>query len=172
MEFIQHTLNKRPNTRWELALLTNLQAVVYPLDFPAGAFVSLPNYIKNSKSIKGLDISKQGVPYTDNLCAFRCLAHFSDKSSEVYVRELFQQYLTHTCSKEKDFKGVPFSNMTPFEDCFQINVNVYSLFEDDSAEPMFKSLMRYEKTMFLNLYDNHFSLITKIESYCKKYKCS
>ena len=172
MDIIQHTLKKRPNTRWELALLTNLQATVYPMDFVAGAFVTLPTFIKNSKSIKSLDVSKEGVPYTDQLCAFRCLAHFLNTPAETEVKKLWRQYLSHKKIKETDFKGMPLADMPIFEDCFSINTTIYSLFEDGTVEAIYKSSMRHERTMYLNLYDTHLSLITRIAPYSRKFKCT
>ena len=172
MEFIQQTLNKRPNTKWELALLTNLQATVYPMDFVAGSYVTLPTYIKNSKSIISLEVSKEGVPYDDHLCAFRCLAHFLGTPSETEVNKLWRQYLSHKKIKETDFKGMPLADMAIFEECFEINTTIYSLFEDGTVEPIYKSPMRHQRTMYLNLYDTHLSLITRIASYSRKFKCT
>ncbi|MEG7521705.1 MAG: hypothetical protein M3H12_01185 [Chromatiales bacterium] len=34
----------------------------------------LPDYLRLNKAIIGLQKDEHGVPYTDNLCFFRCLA--------------------------------------------------------------------------------------------------
>ena len=50
MEFFQSVQNKRPNTRWTLEVLTNLQATMYPLDFVIGNG-PLPEYITKSHKV-------------------------------------------------------------------------------------------------------------------------
>jgi len=37
--------------------------------------------------------------------------------------------------------------------------------------PKFKSLMRFDDTIYLNLYESHLSYITDIELYCQKFEC-
>ena len=73
---------RRPTSGWVLAGLPNIQIRVMRMhDIPIGAGVTLPPYIKRSKSIIGLThhMSK-GHIYNDNLCLFRCLAlHYGAK---------------------------------------------------------------------------------------------
>ena len=57
------------------------------------------------------------------------------------------------------------------EDVFEVSIHVYSLQENKSAEVVRISQKSYEKVMHLNLYDSHFSYITKFSSYAKKYQC-
>ena len=62
-------------------------------------------------------------------------------------------------------------NLEEIEDLFEVSIHVYSLQEDKSAEVVRISEKEYEKVMHLNLYDSHFSYITKFKSYAKKYQC-
>ena len=73
---------RRPTSGWVLAGLPNIQIRIMRMpDIPIGAGVTLPSYIKRSKSIIGLTHHKiKGHIYNDNLCLFRCLAlHYGAK---------------------------------------------------------------------------------------------
>ena len=175
MDFIQHVLNQRPNTKWELELLTNLQATIYPLDFVAGNTpICLPRYIVDSKSIMGLDYDKMGVPYSDSLCLFRCLASHRGGSTftESDAKSLFAQWLAFSRTPESAFHGVSFEDIPYFEECFNVSVMVYCLGEDMKAVSLYRSPQSYDDTMYLNLFDNHFSYITNIDAYCRRFKCT
>ena len=63
------------------------------------------------------------------------------------------------------------NDLEDVEKTFKVSINVYSLQEDKSAEVVRISEKEYEKVMHLNLYDSHFSYITKFKSYAKKYQC-
>ena len=174
-DFFQEVLNKRPNTKWEIELLTNLHAIVYPLDFAAGAvFNSLPDFISSSKSIVGLDVDYSGAPYQDYLCIFRCLAYHRTHSryTDVEGRSLFKEYSEFCRLDESTFKGIAFEDISEFEECFAINVMVYCLDENKEAATLYKSPYLYEDTMYLNLFDQHFSYISNIDAYCHRFKCS
>ena len=67
--------------------------------------------------------------------------------------------------------GVDLDDLEKVEDTFKVSINVYSLEEDKSAKVVRISNKAYEKVMHLNLYDSHFSYITKFHSYAKKYQC-
>ena len=53
---------------------------------------------------------------------------------------------------------------------FKVAVNIYTLKEDGSCEVIYLSQLPY-KPMYLNLYENHFSYISNIDSYSKRYQC-
>ena len=132
--------------------------------------------MKNSKSIIALDKTSEGRFYKDQLCAFRCLGvhqgHQRDRL-ETHVKILFNkwvQYMQHKCPENnisldpKTFKGVELSQLVYFEKCFQINVNVFRLQEDQSALPVYKSRCHFKDTMHLNLFDKHLSYISNLQS--------
>lgn len=70
-----YILRQRPDTKWKPYLITNVRIVIYHLNFVLGnAAIILPPHISQSKSIIKLINDRRGQTYTDNLCAFRCLA--------------------------------------------------------------------------------------------------
>ena len=168
---------KKPSSSWVLAGLTNLQICIYRLEnTPIGAKVILPDYIKDSKSIVAMINSrKTSKPYKDNLCFFRCLAyHFKhgakglDRATTKFLHR-FEGYM------EQSFeKGVNLSHIPLLETCFSTAINVYDLKEDKSVEVIYLSRLSFpgQEAMHLNLYKNHFSYISKLSSYAKKYQCN
>ena len=156
-------------------MLTNLQASVYPLDFVAGTtHNSLPDYIRRSKTIIGLDTDGCGVPYADNLCAFRCLAYHrhGDRFREGQVQIFFKEWLVFSHTKLSSFRGISFEDLPEFEECFKLNVMVYCLAENNQAASLYRSPSLYQDTLHLNLFDQHFSYIQNINGYCKRFRCS
>ena len=139
--------------------------------------------MKNSKSIIALDKTSEGKFYKDQLCAFRCLGvhqgHQRDRL-ETHVKILFNkwvQYMQHKCPNvgisldPKTFKGVELSQLVYFEKCFEINVNIFRLQDDQSALPVYKSHCHFKDTMHLNLFDKHLSYISNLNAYTQKYQC-
>ena len=177
-------LRQRTNTKWKPVLVTNVRFIVYSLNYPLGTVnLKLPDHVKNSKFIIALDKTLEGKFYKDHLCAFRCLGvhqgHQRDRL-ETHVKILFNkwvQYMQHKCPENnisldpKTFKGVELSQLVYFENCFQINVNVFRLQEDQSALPVYKSRCHFKDTMHLNLFDKHLSYISNLNAYTQKYQC-
>ena len=58
-----------------------------------------------------------------------------------------------------------------FEEVFNINVNIYSLSEDDKATVVYKSAGLYEDTLYLDKYLNHVSYINNFKFYANKFSC-
>ena len=83
-------------------------------------------------------------------------------------------------------------DLSDLEKLFQLNIVVYSLgpsdenddshdsdSQDETPNPgvivariVRRSHRRYAETMYLNLYEHHFSYIKNIKSYCKSFQCS
>ena len=117
---------------------------------------------------------QRGKPYEDNLCFFRCLALHNGchtKNLERDTKYYYQQYQEAGLSKKK-FHGVKLSGLDDLEKLFEVNIQVYSLApiqthsedEDDeehradiTATLLRRSLRKHESTLYLNLYENHFS---------------
>ena len=74
-DFPTHLRNQRPNIKWVLERIVNLQIRVFPTTYPLGNSPELPDYIKNNRFIFGLEKDRNNAyQYKDNLCFFRCLA--------------------------------------------------------------------------------------------------
>ena len=82
------------------------------------------------------------------------------------------------CSDEDvhDFTGVTLDDLAKIEATFKVNVVVYKLDEitdgKTTGELVRRSPCQYIETMYLNLYEAHFSYIKDIRMYGHSYKCS
>ena len=102
----------------------------------------------------------QGVPWSENLQMANA------------VRHLFSLV---TKEDSKTFEGVQLQDLPELEKKFELNINVFQLIEKEdgkiTAQIIQQSCRRYEDTMNLNLYKNHFSLVTNLDRYCQTSEC-
>ena len=170
----KYVLNQRPNSKYIPTLVTNVKWWVSHTNYPLGLGL-LPDYIRNMKSIIGLDKDRRGVSYEDDNCVFRCLVYHrnplclqkqpSDFENEVKaMRNEYTSVFGHDVFQLED--------LPDFERQFQINVNIYSINADYVAFPVYKSMGSYPDTMYLNLFENHLSYVSNVAAYCKKWQCT
>jgi hypothetical protein len=185
MDLLQFISYQRPNTKFRLKLVTNIVYTIFSqLEYTLGnSKRKIPSFIKQKKFIVTLDRDTKGVIYNDNLCFFRCLTyHFHrhlykhPSTFESKVHEYFVQYNEYFENEKilfkKDFKGVDLSNVCYLESCFSVNINIFKLHSDLSCSAVYKSLMRYDDVLNVNLYENHISYISDFQNYVKKFQCS
>ena len=167
---------QRQDTKWVIELLTNVRFTVFKTKFLLGnSDAAAPQYIKNNRAIYSLVSDKRtGKMYRDNLCAFRCLAlhQWHDlKNLEAACRKNFERWEL-TQESKSPFQGIMLqTDMPRFEQCFEVNVEVFSLDEDGIAQVVYTSMGKYETTMFLNLSGQHLSYIHNFQLYTKQYRC-
>lgn len=165
---------------------------------PIGRSTLLPSFIHN-KAVVSLECDqKSGVPYNDNLCFFRCLAVHNGCHTENLSRDTkhyFERYVQNR-SSPRPFCGVTLQELPELEKLFEVNIFVYTLekaeadgecndsssqdntnYHDPSnvqitARLLQRSHSKYNNTMYLNLYEDHFSYITNINQYSKSFSCS
>ena len=82
----------------------------------------------------------------------------------------FKTQLEQKTGKSYD-EGVELDMLEEVETEFNITINVYALQEDKSAKVVRLSDRNDEDVMHLNIYENHFSYITKFEAFAKKFQC-
>ena len=180
LNITEHIQKARPDTKWIPHLITNVTYWITSTNFSLGVgYVKLPDYLVKSKSVVGL-VAYKGIAYSDKLCAFRCLTyhrhqHIYDKPRifEEMVQKYYCQWSAHSahsCCSE-DFEGLSVNDISEFERCFQINVNVFEKYQDESVSPLYLSGKRHPDTLHLNHYQGHLSYISKVQSYSKKFKC-
>ncbi|KAI8492004.1 hypothetical protein Bbelb_303770 [Branchiostoma belcheri] len=136
---------------------------------PIGAPKNLPAYLVKNKAIVTLQSGTHG-PFDDNLCFFRCLAaHYGKdpKQLETATKKLLRQYLKAAELTERDFCGVALEDLADIENYFNDEEDNDTLF----AELVRRPLTRYKNTMYLNLYEDHFSYIKDFKKYAKSYGC-
>ena len=74
------------------------------------------------------------------------------------------------------FKGVTLDDLVVLEQVFSLNVYVYDLQKTEAGkvnvELVRRSPYKYDDTMNLNLYEQHFIYIKDLRSYSRSYLCS
>ena len=174
-----YTLN-RPNTKWVAVMVTNVNYFVSATGYHLGKGF-LPDFIKNHKCIIGLDANREGKPWGDDLCAFRCLAlHFGQCDIESAVRiyyEKWRVYLLENLEKEipidpLKYTGVSLDMLSELEVCFAIALYVFEVKEEPKTVTLlYKPSTNHKDIMYLNLYQHHLSYITNFKGYAKKFQC-
>ena len=169
-DILQWAVTQRPNSDWVCVLVTNVTFFVNRiLQHPIGCVsINLPDYVKNNKAIIGLEKDHYSAMYRDNLCLFRCLAlHLGREAAALYAE--------YSDEDVHDFTGVKLDDLYRVETKFKTNVCVYKLVptgnEKTKAEIVRRSLCSYAQTMYLNLYETHFSYIKDINTYCHSWRC-
>ena len=171
-DILQWAVAQRPNSDWVCEHVTNATFFLNRIvDHPIGCVgINLPDYVKNNKAIFGLEKDRyRKTTYNDNLCLFRCLAlHLGRKAAALYAE--------YTDTPVRHFAGVTLDELDKVETTFKTNVFVYKLVEiadgKTTAELVRRSMGHYTETMYLNLYEAHFSYIKDIRMYSHSYKCS
>ena len=165
--FEEKAMAQRPASNWQPNLLTNVRFDVCSgaLNEPLGCRgVFLPEFIMRKKGI--VDFVR-----SDNLCFFRCLAHFLgsglDEVDKDAIKLLFKWKEGADIST---FPGVEVCDLDDLERLFQINITIFCL-QPERAELVRATRADHERTMYLNAFDGHCSLITHLESFIRKYTC-
>ena len=189
MDLLDLVLKTKESTKWRKVFITNINYYIYRTAFPIGALggVVLPDYIRQKRSIIGFQNTRNNEPYRDNLCLFRCLtyaqrgergANFENIVTGRYTvwREfLAAQGRTDLPPNAKRYKGVFFTDLPDFEECFNVRITVYSLQRDHLCTRLYVSSVDIQTEaateLNLNLYENHFSLIKHFDAYAHKYAC-
>jgi len=138
--------------------------------------VKLPSFIISNKGLHAQVKCCKGREYVDNLCLFLCLALFDGVSldCERATKEKFYRYCHEQKLIPNKFAGVTLRELVDVEDIFEINVVVYALeLDDQSPEATLVQLSckKYERTMYVNLHESHFSYIFDVSKYCQRYEC-
>ena len=140
-DFPTHLRNQRPNTKWVLERIVNLQICVFPTTYALGNPPELPDYIKNNRYIIGLEKDKNhNYRYKDHLCFFHCLAigkfKFTHHNCNRKAKELFKEYCEHFQVDPQNFKGIELEDFYVLENFYEIQLFAMSLKEDGSAETL------------------------------------
>ena len=170
-DLLNWAVSQRPNSDWICEMVTNVTFFINRIeDHPIGCVgINLPDYVKNNKATIGLEKDHYSVVYRDNLCLFRCLAlHLGREAAALYAE--------YSDEDVHDFTGVPLDELDKVGTKFKTNICVYQLVEiadgKTTAELVRRSMGHYTETMYLNLYETHFSYIKDIRMYSHSYKCS
>ena len=170
-DILEHVHQQRPDTKWRLTHITNVLYITYNLRHVIGSNIELPDYLLNKNSLICFIKNRKGIPFNDNLCMFRALMYHVNQSYDI-ERAVEIAYLQWNNDIPKNnFTGVKLEEIPKFEEIFNINVNIYSLSEDDQATMVYKSAGLYEDTLYLDKYLNHVSYIKNFKAYANKFTC-
>ena len=145
LNLLELLMRQRPDTKWVIELLTNVRITVFKTKFLLGnSDESIPQHIKINRAIYSLTSDKRtGKKFEDNLCAFRCLALHQGhnlKNLEVACQTNFKRWKVARDPK-LPFQGLMLEeDMPAFEKCFETNVEVFSLDEDEIAQVVYSSM--------------------------------
>ena len=144
-------VSQRPNSDWICEMVTNVTFFVNKiLQHPICCVgIVLPPHIKRNKSIIGLETDGNGRPYVDNMCLFRSLGLHLGRD----VTTLYEEYTDQPVWK---FEGVVIGELHKVESVYEVNIVVYNL-HAEPAQLIRRSLGKHDNTMFVNLYEAHFS---------------
>ncbi|KAL9961202.1 hypothetical protein ACROYT_G030103 [Oculina patagonica] len=198
IDILEFVRQQRPSSKWVVDTVTNITFYITKIrGHPIGCGCDLPGYLRNNPGLIALDRHRRtGRPFNDNLCFFRALALHNGCHTKNLERDAHHYYQVYRQAKPdiKKFCGVTFKELSDLEQLFEVNIFVYSLeptkldgdddengeYDDDddqskselSAELLYRSFRRYSSTLYLNLYQNHFSYIKDMKKYSKSYSCS
>ena len=180
-DVLEWARQQRPDSKWIVLSVTNLTVFVnkLPNHLIGNPSVVLPDYLKNRKGLIALDKDIKGnSSYNDNLCFFRALVvhrgvdRNPTTTFEAAVKKTFKDIIG---GNPLSFKGVMLEDLPTLENKLQMNVNVFEL-KRQEGEPIVgrvvqRSFHKYKDTMNLNVYGDHFSLITNLDRYCQSFEC-
>jgi len=135
VDWTEYVREKKPNSKWQVALLTNVAFHVYPLvDRPIGRGEgNLPTWLVENRGLDALERDERtGKLYKDNLCYFRCLSRYrgrSLKNLERKTKKLATQYF-QTFRTEQKFSGVQLNDLHSLDRLFGVHTFIYTLDED------------------------------------------
>ena len=173
----------RPDTKYVVQMITQLNYYSWALAFPLGAKVDIvPQHIRENRSI----MSRTSIDGYDNCCIFVALSAFRHPEHDPRwkkkdVQNLFARWVTygvelgilpknHTRLPEK-YGGFEWNHLSNFEKCFQVNIVIMHYAEDKTVTTKYTSHGEFTDTMYLNINNDHLSLITNIHSYTHRYQC-
>ena len=187
MDITNYIMQQRDSTKWIPYLLTNISYDITSTGFALGGYIDLPRRYLLDRSLICLNKSQSGnTLYTDSLCLFRSLTYHKF-GWECYKKPLlFNKYVDcyfdiykRYCQKKMipienkifSFQGVALEDLCYFENCFEININIFNKAADGMCSTLRSSLCKHKDTMNLQEYCAHLSYIKNLNNYAKKYEC-
>ena len=180
-DVLEWARQQRPDTKWIVLCVTNVTVFVnkLPHHLIGNDTIVLPDYIKRRFGLIALDRDGEGHKlYDDNLCFFRALVlhkGMDQKPTSIFEAAVKQKFRELTGGNPFTYEGLKLSDLPTLETKLNMNINVFELVKRDSGDivgrVVQRSFRQYSDTMNLNLYEDHFSLITNLDRYCQSYEC-
>ena len=169
------------NTKWKFCKLTNSTFFASLLkDVPTGCkYAVLPEPLLKNQNVNCLTFEKntrQSQNY--NLCLCRALAlhlHGNEKLEEE-TSKVFNLFLNNCGEGEPSkFQGVDMTEMPKVEEMLHLDICLYDIdFVDGEliGELCRRSIQKYEKSVKLLRYNNHFCYVNNINALFKAFQCT
>lgn len=160
----------------KLKSISSFWIYVYKLNASLGDDAeAMPDIIKNDKNI-------MNPKATRNKCVFHCIAYHNDTSVDYRrlakpVKQAFQKYCTfkglaYSTQLFKTFEPIDIMEFDILEDCFQINIDVYSIDPVTGGTKRIRdSEKEYDSTLNMLAHEKHAMYIRHIERFVGSYKC-
>ena len=177
-DHLEHARQERPNTKYSVEKITNTSFYIYPMaDFPMGSGdTPLPAYFSKCRGLHTLRNDKNGKPYTDQKCFFRCLALFQGAKINKLAEKtqiLLRKYMKE--ARKVRFEGVRISDLEECEKIFGVGVEVYEFEERENEEPVLvcrrRSTVKTLKKLQLLSYEQHFCYISNVDKLGHAFAC-
>ena len=132
-DMLEKTRLSRPNSLWVVEVVSNITFFFINKlkEHPIGCGINLPDFIINNTGLNAVQKNyKNAKLYSDNLCLFRCLAPHTGctlQNLESKTKELFLCYCKFALADPSTFQGITLYDLIQIENCFSLNVNVYTL---------------------------------------------
>ena len=88
------------------------------------------------------------------------------------AKGLFQDYCQHFQVKPQDFEGIALDQFPELKKYFEAQLFAMFLKEDGTAKTLYLSQASFPSKIYMNVYQNHLSLIKDIKMYSKQYICN
>ena len=88
------------------------------------------------------------------------------------AKEFFDEYCDHFHINLHQFQGVELDEFPELKKYFEVQLFAMFLKEDRSAKTLYLSQASFPTKTYMNLYQNHLSLITDIQMYSEQYICN
>ena len=129
-KIIDKLASKFPDTKTRLIGVYSMAVKVVRLDYPIGTKTQLPDYIKKSNFIIGLE------DVENNFCFWACLALAEGCTKNRYIikaKELFNKFYRKNVKKFDDYNGFDFVNELDKYEAFNTKyaINIVSYNEDE-----------------------------------------
>ncbi len=179
----------RPNSRYQVVMICNLEWHAYMLDFPLTSIdIEFPSFLKSKTSIitdyslyeknyakccffiayaqhktnnEGRDVRRVKLQVKESLC----------KWSEFCERNGIRGYGRSTTIPSK-FPGLRWNLIDQFEDCYEINVVIMEMKSKNVVVSRRRSEKKYIDTLFLNRWKDHVSYVSNINALAAKHLCT
>ena len=172
-EFVRR---QRPNTKWQLSMITNVGFYVYKLiDNPIGKPPPIPDWLKRKDSLQHHLTTSNG-DIKDEYCAIRAILasikNYSSKSMQNVEREVKQYVEKFETKFGCKYNGATRDDLFKLEELFKVNIFVYELEEFPAVATLLRrSPSIHKHNVYMNEFSGHFSLIRNIKLYTKSFKC-